>query len=140
MRNIVIRLTINFIISAVVIMVFRNIDWIRFDSPPHFSNDVLTNDLIVSGIIGFVIFLIGEVAGAAFQLFVVLTCGTGCLLYPVFVMLLGYIKLVGAQFILQDWFSFDNTFIKVVIISIAVGIFRIPSFKKAKKIVIHQEE
>ena len=131
-----IRLLINFLLIAVVILIFRHFGWIDFLNPPEIVNDQTLNDIILAGVIGFLMFIIGEIAGVAFTIFAVMTCGIGCLLYPIFLFLLGYIKLIGTQLILTNWFVYDPIWWKVIIMSIVVGMVRIPSVQERKKIVI----
>jgi hypothetical protein len=134
--NTFIRLCINFIAIAVVILIFRHFNWIQFQSPSHLVNDPTLNDIIIAGIIGVIMTIIGELAGIAYTALVIVTCGLGCILYPLFCFLLGYIKLIGTQMILPDWFTFDPIWWKVIIISIAIGLVRIPSPKEQKKIIV----
>jgi len=81
----------------------------------------------------------GEIAGLVYSTFVVLTCGLACIIFPIYLILLGYIKLIATQIILDDWFDFDRTLIKAAIISLAIGAVRIPSRRERKKIIIHDE-
>lgn len=138
--NTAVRLIINFLVSGIILLFFRHFGWITFTDVPGIVGDPALNDILVAGVIAFIVFVIGELAGLAFGAFAFLTCGIGCLLYPVFAILLGYIKLIGAQIILPNWFTFDAVWWKVTIISIAVGMFRIPSFRERKKIVIRERE
>jgi hypothetical protein len=133
--NHLIRLIINFTIIAVTILLFRHLGWISLTNPPDLIADQTVNDILIAGIIGLIIFIIGEIAGVLFTILIVVTCGLGCLLYPIYGMLLGYIKLYGTQYILTDWFIFERDILKVVIMSIAVGLIRIPSIKERRKIV-----
>lgn len=134
--NHLIRLIINFTIIAATILLFRHLGWITFTNPPDIIADQTVNEILIAGIIGLIISIIGEIAGVLFTIFIVVTCGLGCLLYPIFGMLLGYIKLYGTQYILTSWFIFDRDILKVVIMSISIGLIRIPSIKERKKIVV----
>lgn len=134
-----IRFLINFTATAVIILIFRHIEWLEFINPPKIFTDNALNDILTGGIIGFIMFVIGELAGVAFGALVIITCGLGCLLYPIFGILLGYIKLLGTQIILPDWFLFTPVWWKVTIISMSVGLFRIPSIKEQKKIIIKEK-
>jgi hypothetical protein len=130
-----IRLLINFVATAVIILIFRHFGWITFTDPPQILVDPALNDILIAGIIGFIFFIIGELTGIAFGALIILTCGVGCLLYPIFGILSGLIKLYGTQFVLPTWFEFDEIWWKALIISFAVGMFRIPSIKEKKVIV-----
>lgn len=104
----------------------------EFVSPPDFVQDQTINDLVVAGIIGFIIFIIGELSILGFKLIKVLTCGLACLLYPIFSLCIGFIELIGTQTILPNWFDFDHTIWKVILISFAIGFFRIPTARMQK--------
>lgn len=135
-----IRLLINFIATAVVILIFRRIGWITFTEPPQIISDPTLNDIVIAGIIGFIMFIIGELAGIGYGALVIVTCGVGCLLYPIFGLLSGLIKLYGTQLILPTWFTFEAIWWKALIISICIGLFRIPSVKEQKRIVVKEKE
>lgn len=130
-----IRLLINFVATAIIILIFRHFGWITFTNPPQIMTDPTLNDILIAGIIGFIFFVIGELTGIAFGALIILTCGVGCLLYPIFGILSGLIKLYGTQFVLPTWFEFDPIWWKALIISFAIGMFRIPSVKEKKVIV-----
>ncbi|MFC1780514.1 hypothetical protein ACFLY9_02370 [Patescibacteria group bacterium] len=130
-----IRLLINFVATAVIILIFRHIGWLEFIDPPQIMTDPALNDILIAGIIGFIFFIIGELTGIAFGALIVMTCGVGCLLYPIFGLLSGLIKLYGTQFVLPTWFTFDAIWWKALIISFSIGLFRIPSIKEKKVIV-----
>lgn len=123
-----------------MVLIFRNIEWITFTDPQKFVSDPTLNDIIVAGIIGFIIFVIGEVAGIVYQIFVIVTCCVGCLFFPIYSIVLGYIKLLGTQMLLPDWFTFDTALLKVSIISIVIGIARMPSIKERKKLYLREKE
>jgi len=137
--NSFIRLLINLTATAVIILLFRHIGWIEFVKPPELITDPVLNDILIAGIIGFIIFIIGEIAGIAYGTFVILTCGLACLVYPIFCLILGYMKLYGTQLILIDWFDFDHIWWKATIISFAIGLFRIPNVKERKRIVVKEK-
>lgn len=133
-----IRLLLNFLLASLVILFFRRIGWIHFTSPPEILSSETANIILLGGIIGFIIFLMGEVAGFVYSTFVVLTCGLACLIFPIYLILLGYIKLIATQIILEDWFDFDRMLLKATIISLAVGIIRLPSRRERKKIIVQE--
>jgi len=137
--RIIIRLIINFLLASAVIIFFRHIEWINFTNPPEILANESANTILLAGIIGLIIFLMGEIAGLVYSTFVVLTCGLACIIFPIYLILLGYIKLIATQIILDDWFDFDRTLIKAAIISLAIGAVRIPSRRERKKIIIHDE-
>ncbi len=136
--NTITRLIINFLLAAIVVLIFRNISWLKFTNPPTFIEDEFFNDMIIAGIIGFVIFIIGEIANLGFKFIIVATCGLGCLLYPFFALISGYIKLFGTQYILTDCFTFDANLLKVSVISFAIGIARVPNIKGKKTVVVRE--
>ncbi|MDD3647175.1 MAG: hypothetical protein PHS44_01570 [Candidatus Dojkabacteria bacterium] len=135
-----IRLSINFVVTAVVILLFRHLNWIGFDKPPVLLSDPTLNDILIAGIIGFILFVVGEIAEIGYKALIVMTCGLMCLFYPFFGLILGYIKLLGTQVILPDWFTFDHTWWKVILMSIAIGLFRIPTIKAEKKIIVKHKK
>lgn len=139
MKFLFLRLVTNFLLASLLILLFRNAEWITFTNPPGFFDNFVLNDIVTAGVIGFVIFIIGEIAGIAYQLFLIVTCCVGCLLFPVFSLLVGYAKLIGTQMILEDWFTFDTSVLRVSIISLAIGIIRVPAIKERKKVYIQEK-
>jgi hypothetical protein len=132
------RLFVNFVATGVVILIFSHIGWITFENPPVIISDPALNNILIAGIIGFIMFIIGELAGIGYGALVIMSCGVACLLFPIFSLLSGLIKLYGTRLILPEWFTFEAVWWKALVISIAVGMFRIPSVKEQKKIIVKE--
>lgn len=135
--NSLIRLILNFLTIAIIILFFRYIGWIHFQNIPQIIQNETFNIIIIAGLIGLVMFIIGELASLVFKAATFATCGLGCILYPVFNFVLGYIKLYGTQMVFPGWFTFEPIWWKVLIISFTIGLFRIPSFVEKKVIKKH---
>lgn len=124
----IIRLFINFLLSGLLILIFRSLGWIEILSPPEFSPDVYANDVITAGIIGLVLFIVGELLGVAYKVIKKVFFIFGCVIAFIYFFISGYLKLWIAAMILMDWFDYTKELLPVIIISFFIGFVRWPDF------------
>jgi hypothetical protein len=117
---------INFFITGFLIMFFQWIGWIKIvqDVAP-FPNYPFLNQLLVAGIIG-LIFTIGLwLAQLVFILVVMGTCGFGCILLPVYYLILGPAGFWAVTKILPNWVNIHATTWQIVIMGLLITFVRI---------------
>lgn len=115
------RWIVNFLISGMWVLVFNALGWITLSARPHIVADPGLGHLLDAGIIGLIIALAGEVGSFLYVMFVVATLGLGCLLLPLYWLLIGYFKLWLAQAVLQGWFTHTHNLLCVIIMSWILG-------------------
>lgn len=92
---------------------------------PHLLTHPTAGRLVDAAIIGGVICLAGEIGGLLYALFVAATLGLGCLLLPVYWLLIGYFKLMLASAVLPGWFTYSHNIIAVLVMSSVLGASRL---------------
>lgn len=130
MKNPAVRLVLNFLIIGVLVLLFRNLGWISFDSPPQLITHPTGNHLLIAGVIGVQMLIIGEFLEFFYKVSKIATLGATKLVYPIYYIVAGYLKLLVPTFYLVGWYSHTYNFLPVLVISIAIGLIRIPKGKK----------
>ena len=120
------RIILNFVLSGLLVLVFSGFGWIKIEEVPQYVGSQQLNSLVVAGIIALVIFLVGEIVGLLYRIAKKLLFFAGCVVTIVYVVVGGYIKLYIASLILGGWFTYTNELIPVIIISLLIGLIRIP--------------
>lgn len=115
------RWLVNFLIGAIWVLVFNAFGWLRLEPHAHVVADPTLATLIDAGVIAVVIVVMGEVASVLYIMFVVATLGLGCLLLPIYWLLVGYFKLWLAASLLPGWFTYSHNLICVLIMSWVLG-------------------
>lgn len=115
------RWFVNFLIGGIWVAIFNALGWITLSPQPHIVSDPTIGHLLDAAIIAVVICVAGEVASMLYVLFVVATLGLGCLLLPVYWLLVGYFKLWLASVVLSGWFSHTPHLLPVLIMSWILG-------------------
>src|SRR3989338_1395053 len=105
------RHIINFFITGGLVWIFQQIGWIQVHQQIAPFESAFANQVLVSGIVG-LIFTIGLwLAGVVFALVVVATCGIGCILYPIYLAVLGPVGFWALAKLLPGLVTIDsNTF------------------------------
>jgi hypothetical protein len=126
MFNNLIRYTLNFFLSSLVVLFFVALEWIKFEQPTVFSTNPVLNDLIVAGIIAMILFIVGEILGVIYKLVKTLFFFAGCIISFIYFFISGYLKLALTAAILPNWFDYRRELIIVLLISAAIGFIRLP--------------
>ncbi len=122
--NSFLRLLINFLLASILILVFKKFTWIELLNPPSPVADPAMNVMLVSGIIGSLAFMIGEIIDFLFKLLKTVTLGIIGWLLPISI-ITGFLKLYFASYILTGWFSYSSSLIPLIFMSFLLGIIRI---------------
>ena len=128
-----IRYVINFVLSGILVLLFRGFSWITFVQPPKFVSDPTLNDLLVAIIIAFVIFFVGEVLGFIYKIIRTLAFLFGCVVTFIYFFISGYLKLSIASLVLANWFTYTTELIPVILISLLIGFVRWPHSDEVKE-------
>lgn len=115
------RWVVNFLLGSVWVMVFHLFGWLTLSPVPHTLSDPTLGHVLDAAVIGLVIGLAGEVGSFLYRAFIVLTLGIGCLLLPVYWLLIGYFKLLLASVVLPGWFDYTHNLLAVLIMSALLG-------------------
>ena len=115
----------SLLVSIVVLYIAKSIGWIGMENLPILVTNVIWNQLIWLGIIALAFTAVSYVCGQIFILLVALTCGVGCVFLPVYMLGIGYLKLLAVTYILPG-FTYTHAIIPVLILSLFVGAY-IPS-------------
>lgn len=119
------RHLINFFITGFLMLVFQWIGWIKIAQELAPFSNPFANQLIVAGIVG-LIFTVGMwLANLVFTLVVVGTCGLGCLLLPVYYLVLGPVGFWMVMKILPGWVSLNAETWQIVLMGILIAAIRI---------------
>jgi len=123
------KLIKSLLISIVVLFAAIKIGWIVLGSElPVLADNTLWNQFIWLGIIAVIFSAVSYVASYVYSIFLVVTLFLGCVTYPLYILLLGYLKLAAVDYLLPG-FSYTGVWWQVLILSILVGL-TIPSEKK----------
>ena len=120
------RHIINFFISGFLVWIFQQVGWIQqvHQQIAPFES-VLANQVLVAGIIG-LIFTVGIwLAGLAFGMFVVATVGIGCILYPLYLALLGPVGFWAVAKLLPGWVTVNANTWQIILMGILISWIRI---------------
>jgi len=121
------RHLINFVISAFCLMIFQWIGWITIVKTIAPTGSHLVNQLLVAGIVGF-IFTVGLwIADWLFVTIVVVTCGLGCILFPVYYGLLGFAGFYAVKVLLPGWVTVNANIWQIILMGLLIAMMRVPS-------------
>lgn len=104
------RHVVNFFISSALIWVFQLIGWINVQADVAPFDNLIANQLLVSGVIGLMFTVYLWIAGIGFAFVIVASCGLGLLLFPIYYGLLGHFGFVFISMILPGWVVVDANF------------------------------
>lgn len=129
--NTALRWVINFAITATLILLFANIGWLEIESPPQFTGIEFIDNLLIAGIIGLFMIVIDAISDVLYKVFKIATLGIGRIIYPIYFIVVGYLKIFLPSLILENWYSVNtfNVFV-VLIMAMLIGLVRIPRGKK----------
>lgn len=116
-----IRWLVNFVICGVWVLIFNALGWITLSPRPHLLADPALGHLLDAALIGALVCVMGEVASFVWTVFVFATLGLGCLLLPLYWLLVGYVKLALTAALLPGWFTYSHNLIVVLIMSWILG-------------------
>lgn len=119
------RHIMNFFITGFLVWIFQQMGWIQVHNQIAPFEDAFSNQVLVSGIVG-LIFTIGLwLAHLVFGLFVVFTLGLGCLLYPIYLLLLGQVGFWALDKLLPGWVNIEASYWQVVVMGVLIAWIRI---------------
>lgn len=124
------RILLNFLILALQILFFRYIGWLTFQSPPLLIKEILFNNILIAGIIGMQMIIIAEILEFFYKAAKFATFGTAKLIYPIYFIIAGYLKLLIPRLYLINWYTHVLDFLPVLVMAISIGLLRIPHKKK----------
>lgn len=121
------RHVINFFITGFIVWLFQQIGWIQINHQVTPFVSEAANGILTAGIIG-LIFVVGLwIANLVFMLFVVFTLGMGCILYPIYLTLLGIIGFWAVGTFLPGWITVQANTWQIILMGIMVSWIRIHS-------------
>ncbi len=127
------RIFLNFVITGLLIIFFNILGWINIIEPPTLIDQPKLNLLLIGIIIGLQMLIIGEIFEFVYFIAKLATFGFAKLLYPIFFIIVGYLKLIIPMFYLLNWYKPTFDFLPVLLMSVAVGLVRIPKWVIEKK-------
>lgn len=127
------RYIINFLLSGLIFLGFRQLGWVIFVSPPKFVETPWLNDLLIAAVIGLFIFIVGEILGFFFKIARTVLFFFGCLLSIIYFFVSGYIKLALVAAILPGWFDYSKELLVVIIMVSIIGWVRLPHHEELSK-------
>ncbi|NDD29140.1 MAG: hypothetical protein EB084_12820 [Proteobacteria bacterium] len=119
------RLLVNLVIVSLLVLIFNALGLVTLSATPHMAKDPTLGHVLDATVIGVVICAAGEVGSLLFALFVVVTFGLGCILLPVYWLLIGYFKLKLASTVLPGWFDYSHNLLSVLFVSWTLGASRL---------------
>jgi hypothetical protein len=124
----ILRLIGNFVIIGLLVLFFRNLGWIEFISPPQLSENPTLNHLSIAIVIGLQMLIVGEVFEFIYWIVKTATLGLAKFVYPIVFVVVGYLKIIIPMLYLTDWYKPTFDFFPVLIMSLAIGLIRIPKW------------
>lgn len=122
------RLLANFVIAFLWMTLFQAFGWIDLTKTINETNPFLNWLAITAAISGiFTIALL--VASFVFKMLVGLTCGLGCVAFPIYFGALGYIGFDVISRVLPEWILVTDNMWIVALMGILIAVFRIPEVK-----------
>lgn len=119
-----IRLAINFVIAALVLLGVNYLGWVHLHTPgvaaPTFGQ-LFVVALIIAGVFAVVKWL----ADIAFGLALVATCGLGCLLLPVYAVVVGYGVLWVMAQLLPRYLTLNTNPWLGILAGLVLGLFQV---------------
>lgn len=123
------RVVANFFLTGLLVIVFQQFGWLEFTKIPHYAENLTFNLVLVASIIGLFMLFIDWILEILFGIFKLATLGLGKFAYPIYFIVAGYLKLYIPSIIL-GWYEPRASFWIVLLISILIGLIRIPKEKK----------
>lgn len=127
------RYTINFLLSGLLVLGFRQLGWLEFIDPPTLAASPWVNDLLIAAIIGLFIFIVGEILGFFFKIIRTVFFFFGCFLSIIYFFISGYIKLAIVAAILPGWFVYSRELLVVILMVAVIGWIRLPHHDELSK-------
>lgn len=118
------RHVVNFFISAALIWMFQLIGWLNIQSSVAPFEDVIMNQLLVSGIIGLMFTIFFWIAQFVYVLLVLASCGLGLILFPVYYGVLGYLGFRFIDVVLPGWVVVDANVWIVILMGLMLALLR----------------
>ena len=116
----------SLLISVAVLFIAKQIGWIGFtEQLPVLTANIMWNQLIWLAIIAVILTAVGTICAELYFYLSLLTCGLGCFLFPVYVIAMGYLKLMAVAYLLPG-FTHTDIWWQVLLLSMFVGV-SIPS-------------
>lgn len=115
------RLAANFLFGGAWVLLFSALGWMRLARSHQLVSDPILGRLLEAAVIALVIVAVGEAAAFCWSVFVVATLGLGCIMLPVYWLLVGYVKLLAASWILPGWFAYRHDLLFVLLMSWILG-------------------
>lgn len=120
----VLRLVVNFLLTGLLMMLFQGIGWVKIGPDITLFPSPLLNQLILSGVVGF-IFLLGILGlDLLVALLVLSSCGLGCWLQVVKLIFLGPVGLYVVIHVLPGWMIVTASSWQMIVMGLAISLVR----------------
>ncbi|MBM3462584.1 MAG: hypothetical protein FJX76_10835 [Armatimonadetes bacterium] len=115
------RFILNFLFGGLWVLLFNWLGWIHLSDKRHLVADPQVGLIVDAAVVALVIVVMGEIAAFVWATWVVVTLGLGCIFLPLYWLLVGYVKLNAAAFLLPGWFTYNHSIVYVLIMSWILG-------------------
>ncbi|SRR5712691_177334 len=122
------RIVLNFLISILVMLGLNYIGWVHLD--PSIKAPTLEDTLIVAAIIVVIFAILKNIADFLFTLFTIASCGLGCLLYPIYSIVIGLVVLYVVAALAPNYLSVTSNLLLGILAGLVLGIVQIPAPQK----------